>query len=95
VKYSQLLKRSIFVSALLCSTSQPALANQVEEITNYSQLDQQAKFSTRAADLLAQESGATIEITAVRLNRTETELEVILQTADGKELQIDAALLHD
>ncbi len=91
MKYSQLLKLSIFVSPLFCSVFQPALANQVVEVTNNSQLAKQAKFSTHAADLLAQEAGAAIQITAVRLNRTETELEIILETEAGQSLSVDAS----
>ncbi|MBW4549524.1 MAG: TonB-dependent siderophore receptor [Aphanocapsa sp. GSE-SYN-MK-11-07L] len=49
--------------------------------------------STSAADLLAQESSpaAAIAVTGVKLNRTATELEIVLETPEGQSLQIDAS----
>ena len=42
-------------------------------------------YSTSAVDLLAQQNGIT-EVTGVRLNRTDSGLEVILETAAGEQL---------
>ncbi|MBW4549537.1 MAG: TonB-dependent siderophore receptor [Aphanocapsa sp. GSE-SYN-MK-11-07L] len=91
MKCSQLLKFLTFTCVLGWPFRQPVLASEIQEITNDFQIEAQAKFSTRAADLLAQEPSAAIQVTAVKLNRTETELEIILETADGKALQVDAS----
>ncbi len=91
MKYFQLLKFSIFISALSVPVMQPVFADEAETITETSQIETPAKFSIQAADLLAQEPNAAIPITAVRLNRTETELVIILETSDGKALQVDAS----
>ncbi|MBW4549539.1 MAG: AMIN domain-containing protein [Aphanocapsa sp. GSE-SYN-MK-11-07L] len=88
---SQLVKLLTFSCALWCPVVQPVLANEVEENTNDAQTKVQTKFSTRAADLLVQEPSAAIQVTAVRLNRTETELQIVLETAGGETLQIDAS----
>jgi iron complex outermembrane receptor protein len=49
--------------------------------------------ATTVKDWLAQteEADRAAQITAVKLNRTETELEIVLETADGKALPIDAS----
>ncbi len=48
--------------------------------------------ATTVKDWLAQtEAAAQVQITAIKLNRTEQELEIVLATADGKALQIDAS----
>jgi iron complex outermembrane receptor protein len=45
------------------------------------------KASTQAADLLAQ--AAVVQVTGIKLNLTETELEIILETAENQPLRVD------
>jgi iron complex outermembrane receptor protein len=58
-------------------------------------LEEYPSYATTVKDWLAQteavDRAALTQITGVKLNRTETELEIILDTADGKALQVDAS----
>jgi iron complex outermembrane recepter protein len=79
---------------LLCSSFSlvqlPTLAEEQPLVQSLSDLP---KSSTQAADLLAQDSPtlASVSITAIKLNQTTAELEIILETAIGQTLQIDAS----
>jgi len=46
--------------------------------------------ATTVKDWLAQIEAATVQVTGVRLERTETGLDIILETAEDKPLQVDA-----
>ncbi|WP_202924966.1 TonB-dependent siderophore receptor [Myxacorys almedinensis] len=46
--------------------------------------------ATTVKEWVAQIEAATVQITGVTLNRTDTGLEIVLQTAEGKPLQVDA-----
>jgi iron complex outermembrane recepter protein len=81
VKVSQLFKSLIIISPLGFLLNQPIVANEIEQKANTSQLEISAKPSTRAADLLAQETTSrVIKITRVKLNSTDADLEVILES---------------
>jgi iron complex outermembrane receptor protein len=81
VKSSQLIQSLIIISPLGCLFIQPVVANEVEQKANSSQLEILAKPSTRAADLLAQETTSrVIKITGVKLNSTDAGLEVVLES---------------
>ncbi|MBW4550732.1 MAG: TonB-dependent siderophore receptor [Aphanocapsa sp. GSE-SYN-MK-11-07L] len=70
--------------ALPASAVEPPLIQSVSDLP---------KSSTQAADLLAQDSptSGAIAITGVKLNKTDVELEIHLETADGQSLQVDAS----
>ncbi len=81
MKLSQLLKSLIVVNPLWCLFIQPVVANELEQKQGNSQLELSAKPSIRAADLLAQETTATVvKITGVKLNPTVAGLEVVLES---------------
>jgi iron complex outermembrane recepter protein len=81
VKFSQVLWSLIIVSPLGCLLIQPVVANELEKRANNSQLEILAKPSTRAADLLAQETiSRVVKIVGVKLNPTNTGLEVVLES---------------
>jgi iron complex outermembrane recepter protein len=46
--------------------------------------------ATTVKEWLAQVEAATVQVTSVKLERTETGLDIILETADGKPLQVNA-----
>ena len=46
--------------------------------------------ATTANEWLAQVAAATVQVTGVRVNRTSTGLEITLETAEGKPLQVNA-----
>jgi iron complex outermembrane recepter protein len=46
---------------------------------------------TTVKDAIAQGETATVQVTSVRLNSTDTGLEIILETFEGKPLQVDAS----
>ncbi|NDJ16451.1 TonB-dependent receptor domain-containing protein [Myxacorys almedinensis] len=46
--------------------------------------------ATSVTEWMAQIEAATVQVTAVKLERSETELDIILETADGKPLKIGA-----
>ncbi|WP_238393216.1 TonB-dependent siderophore receptor [Myxacorys almedinensis] len=46
--------------------------------------------ATTVKEWMAQIEAATVQVTSVSLNRTDTGLEIVLQTAEGKPLQVDA-----
>ncbi|MBW4553594.1 MAG: TonB-dependent receptor plug domain-containing protein [Aphanocapsa sp. GSE-SYN-MK-11-07L] len=46
--------------------------------------------ATTVKDWLAQIEAATVQVTNIKLERTETGLEIILETGEGKPLQVDA-----
>jgi iron complex outermembrane recepter protein len=80
VKNSQPLRLLIFVCALFCPIIQPGLANEVNSSTSEAQMPQ-AKPSTRAADLLAQDPRPTaVKIIGVKLNPTAAGIEVVLES---------------
>lgn len=54
------------------------------------QLHNAKRPATTVKEWMAQIEAATVQITDVRLNRTDTELEIVLQTAEDKPLQVDA-----
>jgi iron complex outermembrane recepter protein len=80
VNNSQSLRFLVFVCALFCPIIQPGLANEVNSSTSEAQMPQ-AKPSTRAADLLAQDPRLTaVKITGVKLNSTATGIAVVLES---------------
>jgi iron complex outermembrane recepter protein len=81
VKFSQLLKFLIIVIPLGCLLSQPGVANEMEQKAKDSQLEILPKPSTRAADLLAQETASrVVKITGVKLNPKDAGFEVVLES---------------
>lgn len=46
--------------------------------------------ATTVGSWIAQIEAATVQVTAVKLERTETGLDIVLETAEGKPLQVDA-----
>ncbi|MBW4549535.1 MAG: TonB-dependent siderophore receptor [Aphanocapsa sp. GSE-SYN-MK-11-07L] len=76
---------SINGSGIAKGSSQPVIGN-IKDFDSPATTVKDWVAQTEEAD-----RAALIQITAVKLNRTETELEIILETADGKELQIDAS----
>jgi hypothetical protein len=60
VKASQLLQSLIIISSLGCLLNQPVVANEIKQKAKTSQLEISAKPSTRAADLLAQETTSSL-----------------------------------
>jgi iron complex outermembrane recepter protein len=53
-------------------------------------IDDRPQPATTVKDWIAQIEAATVQVTGVKLERTESGLEIILETADGKPLQVDA-----
>ncbi|MBW4550214.1 MAG: TonB-dependent siderophore receptor [Aphanocapsa sp. GSE-SYN-MK-11-07L] len=53
-------------------------------------IDQLGRPATTVKDWMAQVEAATTQVTGVKLNRTDTELEIVLETQDAKPLQVDA-----
>ncbi|KAM3090860.1 TonB-dependent siderophore receptor [Phormidesmis sp. 146-35] len=49
------------------------------------------RHATTVKEWIAQIEAATVQVTGVSLNRTDAGLEIVLQTAEGKPLQIDAS----
>ncbi|NDJ15743.1 TonB-dependent siderophore receptor [Myxacorys almedinensis] len=49
-----------------------------------------SRSATTLREWVAQIEAATVQVTGVNLNRTDTGLEIVLQTAEGKPLQVDA-----
>ncbi|MBW4550371.1 MAG: TonB-dependent siderophore receptor [Aphanocapsa sp. GSE-SYN-MK-11-07L] len=97
-KYSGRL--ALLLSGLAIAVAQPSWANPK------SSLDQEAskesspavsaisdlqKSATTVKDWLAQVEAAAVQVTNVKLIPTETGLEIILETQDGKPLQVDAS----
>jgi iron complex outermembrane recepter protein len=50
--------------------------------------------ATTVKDWLAQIEATTVQVTRIELERTDTQLDIILETAEGKPLQIDATQLR-
>jgi len=59
-------------------------------ITNLSRLKQQNRPATTIKDWLAQMEAATVQVTGVKLEQSEDGLDIVLETAEGKPLQVDA-----
>jgi iron complex outermembrane recepter protein len=57
-------------------------------------LRDQAKPATTVKQWLAQMEAATVQVTGVKLERTETGLDITLETAEGKPLKVDATKLR-
>jgi iron complex outermembrane receptor protein len=53
-------------------------------------LRRQNRPATTVKEWIAQIEAATVQVTGVTLNRTEVGLDIVLQTAEGKPLQVDA-----
>jgi iron complex outermembrane recepter protein len=77
----------IMSSPLKNSTHNPQLKTQNSPISRIHNLQQPA---TTVKDWVAQIEAATVQVTGVSLNPTEFGLEIVLETAEGKLLQIDA-----
>mgnify|MGYP000455484794 CR=1 FL=1 len=77
---------SVLVSAALVLLSPSAQA----ETINVSRVRDLSHPATTVKDWLAQVEAATVQVTGVKLNRTDTGLEITLETAEGKPLQVDA-----
>ncbi|NJN38826.1 MAG: TonB-dependent receptor [Acaryochloridaceae cyanobacterium CSU_3_4] len=79
-------------------SEQPAIAQVAEPLlpttfTPTISTTRQHHFSrpaTTVKEWRAQVEAATVQVTGVSLNRTDTGLEILLQTAEGKPLQVDA-----
>lgn len=54
-------------------------------------LNQRSRPATTVKEWMAQIEVATVQVTGVTLNRTEVGLEIVLQTAEGKALPVDAS----
>ncbi|NJK52177.1 MAG: TonB-dependent siderophore receptor [Leptolyngbyaceae cyanobacterium SU_3_3] len=80
-------QRSIFVSSALIFVG--ALAVTAAE-PPVSQVQDQPKPATTVTEWIAQIEAATVQVTEVKLERTETGLDIVLETAEGKPLQVDA-----
>lgn len=74
--------------------SQPACAEEIPEIKLGSQLKDFDRSPTTVKEWVAQievaQNEAPVRVTGVTLDRTETTLDITLETVDGKLLQIDA-----
>ncbi|MFB2833765.1 TonB-dependent siderophore receptor [Floridanema evergladense] len=91
----QLSLRLVFASLLACSLVQSVMAQEVLENIDTAQTSSvRDRPATTVKEWLAQietaQQQALIQVTKVQINRTETSVEIILQTQDGKPLQIDA-----
>jgi len=53
-------------------------------------ISDRAQPATTVKDWLAQIEAATVQVTAVKLERTDTGLDIVLESAEGKPLQVDA-----
>jgi hypothetical protein len=85
VKSSQLIQSLIIVIPLGCLFIQPIVANNAKQKANNSQLEILAKPSTRAADLLAQETTSrVVKIVGVKLNPTNIALRGCHRTYSGR-----------
>lgn len=88
VKHS--LFRLLLTSSVVVIAAQSALAEVAQQGVSTSNIlrNQLERPVTSSVDLLAQEPGtAMVEVTGVRLGRTQTGIEVILDTADSKALK--------
>jgi iron complex outermembrane receptor protein len=56
-----------------------------------SRLSDRVRPATTVKEWMAQIEAATVQITGVNLNRTDTGLEIVFNTQDGKPLQVDAS----
>jgi iron complex outermembrane receptor protein len=61
-----------------------------DEMPTVSTLKQRSQPATTVKEWLAQIEAATVQVTSVALNRTNAGLEIVLQTAEGQPLSIDA-----
>ncbi|NDJ17450.1 TonB-dependent siderophore receptor [Myxacorys almedinensis] len=59
-------------------------------ISRVRDLKQQHRPATTVKDWVAQMEAAQVQVTGVKLDRTETGLDIVLETAEGKPLTIDA-----
>jgi len=55
-----------------------------------SRIQDQPKAATTVAEWMAQVEAATVQVTNVKLERTDAGLDITLETTDGKPLQVDA-----
>jgi iron complex outermembrane recepter protein len=62
----------------------------LQPITNIRHINDQTQPATTVKDWVAQIEAATVQVTGVKLERTETGLDIVLDTAEGKPLQVDA-----
>ena len=86
-----LLKGESQKSALSLGQGKTQRGNaETQPATTISQLKQQNRPAATVKEWIAQIEAATVQVTSVTLNRTDAELEIVLQTAEGKVLQVDA-----
>jgi iron complex outermembrane recepter protein len=62
-----------------------------QDTSNIPRISDRDRPATTLKEWRAQIDAATTQVTGITLNRTDTELEIVLQTADGKLLQVDAS----
>ncbi|MEX0272503.1 TonB-dependent siderophore receptor [Leptolyngbyaceae cyanobacterium UHCC 1019] len=70
--------------------SASSVTKSVANISRVRDLKQQTQPATTVKQWLAQMEAATVQVTGVKLERTETGLDIVLETAEGKSLTIDA-----
>jgi iron complex outermembrane receptor protein len=94
VQPSQLIHSLCLLSILSLLGTQAAQSNEastlVQPEAKLIQLGDVKRPAKTVKDWLAQVEAATVTVTGVTLERTEVGLDIILQTADGKPLQVDA-----
>jgi iron complex outermembrane recepter protein len=83
---SQYLAWALSLGALLiapgAAAGEPASISEVKDLP---------KAATTVQDWMAQVEAATVRVSVVRLERTETGLEIVLETAEGNPLPVDPA----
>jgi iron complex outermembrane receptor protein len=77
---------SVITGLALGAIAQPAWT----EADAIPRLKQQNRPATTVKEWRAQIEAQTVQVTGVRLDRTDTGLEITLETAEGRPLQIDA-----
>ena len=76
---------SVFIAISPVAAEETNNQTNLAATTSIKDIPSRPKVSTSALDLLTQQNGIT-EVTGVKINQTESELEVILETAAGEQL---------
>jgi iron complex outermembrane receptor protein len=80
----------VVTGSLMGGLAFPAEGQVTTSTTHMAQLKQRNRPAITVKEWVAQIEAATVQVTSIALNRTDTGLEIILQTAESKPLQIDA-----